>query len=127
LDETGVIRATAVPGTAAEGDAGHDRGPEPTSGERPQLVLAHFLDGRSAARAIRDLDASGAAVDAVYVVAAGEAGLLARLGVAATDAVRATAEPTRVVVAVAVADDHAGDCIAVLVERSGAIGVPAAT
>jgi hypothetical protein len=89
-------------------------------------VLAHFRNGRSAARAITDLEARGVAVAEVYVVAAGEAELLARIGVAPADAHRAAAESTPVVVAVAVANDCVADCLAVLGERAEAIGVPAA-
>jgi hypothetical protein len=89
-------------------------------------VVAHFPDGRSAARAVGDLEARGVAVDELYVVAGREAGLLARIGVAAADVRRAAAEAAAVVVVAAVGDDQAGDCLAVLSERAEAIGVPAA-
>jgi hypothetical protein len=89
-------------------------------------VVAHFADGRRAARAIGDLEARGVAVDELYVVAGHEAGLLARIGVTAADVRRAAAEAAAVVVAAAVTDDHAADCLAILSERAEAIGVPAA-
>jgi hypothetical protein len=88
--------------------AGGEAAPGPAPRVALELVLAHFRSGRSAARAIADLEARGVAVAEVDVAAAGEAELLVRIGVAPADAYRAAAESTPVVVAVAVADDRLG-------------------
>jgi hypothetical protein len=100
--------------------------PEAGGGARREVLVAHFRDGRSAARAISDLAERGFPTDGVYVVASGEAGLLTRLGVTAADAGRAAAERAAVVVAVAVGCDRSADCLAVLGERAEVVGVPAA-
>jgi hypothetical protein len=126
IDVRDVTRTRAAVDVATTTSAGSGRGIA-TTGDvrdvRSEVVLAHFRDGRSAARAIDDLDGRGVAVDAVYVVAAGEAELLTRIGVDVTDAGRAAAEPARIIVAVAVGDEHTGDCLAVLAEHADAMGV----
>jgi hypothetical protein len=89
------------------------------AGER-QLVVAHFRSGRRAARAIRALDEQGVDAEDVYVVAAGEAELLVRLGV-----VTAEADRIAVVVAAAVAAGAVAACLAVLGAGAEAVGVAA--
>jgi hypothetical protein len=88
--------------------------------DRRELVVAHFRSGRRAARAIRALDEQGVAVEDVYIVAAGEAELLVRIGV-----VTAEADRIAVVVAAAVADDAVTACLAVLGAGAEAVGVAA--
>jgi hypothetical protein len=86
-----------------------------------EVVVAHFLDGAGAGRAIRALEDQGVEVDALYVVAAGEAGLLSRIGAVTAEVDRAT-----VVVAAAVRADAAVACLTVLGEDAEAAGVATA-
>jgi hypothetical protein len=88
--------------------------------------VAHFCDGRSAARALIELDEREIPAYGVYVVAASEAWLLTRLGIDPGDAGRAGAEPAPVIVAVAVGRECAADCLAHLGAHAQAIGVLAA-
>lgn len=84
------------------------------------MVVAHFRSGRRAARAIRALGEHSVAVDDVYVVAAGEAELLVRVGVVAAEA-----ERTAVVVAAAVANGAVAACVTALSVGAEAVGVAA--
>jgi hypothetical protein len=95
-------------------------------GARREVVIAHFRDGQGAARALIELERRGIPAYGVYVVAAGEAWLLTRLGIAPGLAGAASDEPAAVIVAVAVGCEFAADCLAHLGEHAQAIGVPAA-
>jgi hypothetical protein len=88
---------------------------------RREVVVAHFLDGAGAGRAIRALEDQGVEVDALYVVAAGEAGLLSRIGAVTAEVDRAT-----IAVAAAVRADAAVACLTVLGEDAEAAGVATA-
>jgi hypothetical protein len=107
---------------AAGRRAGGGAAPEARERGRREVVVAHFLAGGVAARAIRALEDQGVEVDELYVVAAGDAGLLSRVGAVAAEVDRAT-----VVVAAAVRTDAAVACLTVLGEDAEAAGVATAT
>ena len=108
-------------GVAEAGSA--ERRPEGRRDVAPcQTVIAHFRDGRSAARAVGELTASGLGVRDVYVVGGTESGLLRRIGVVDDLRRSGRAHPPVVVAAVVEATDTA-ESVAVLSGRAEAVGV----